>query len=432
MASINTNSNQKTTHAGGIASNISAVEELERSVMSCLLWENNFYEDGKSHAERIQELVQKVDSAKVADIAVRARNEMKLRHIPLLLAVCLARKKYSGIAELIYNIIQRADELTEFLSIYWKDGKCSLSNQVKKGLAKAFLKFNEYQLAKYNRDKPIKLRDVLFLVHAKPDTKEREVLWKKLADRELPTPDTWEVNLSAGKDKKETFERLMLENKLGGLAFLRNLRNFYNSGVANDIVEDYFERVNLSKVLPFRFLSAAIHAPQYALLLQAAFLKKEFPKLKGKTIFLVDVSGSMEQRISNKSEINRMDTAAMLTFLGINYCENSTIYTFSDNLVKVPVINNFNLITRIIRSQPKSSTYLDGALLKIAELEKEISRLIIITDEQSSDNVYIKKGNVYILNVGIYQNGISYGQAIHINGFSENVLDYIVKYEKKS
>ena len=66
---------------------------------------------------------------------------------------------------------------------------------------------------------------MLFLVHAKPKDDSQAALWKRLVDGELATPDTSEVELSAGKDKKETFERLLLEGKLGGLAVLRNLRN---------------------------------------------------------------------------------------------------------------------------------------------------------------------------------------------------------------
>ncbi len=39
---------------------------------------------------------------------------------------------------------------------------------MKLGLARAFGKFDASQLAKYDRDEPVKLRDVMFLVHAKP------------------------------------------------------------------------------------------------------------------------------------------------------------------------------------------------------------------------------------------------------------------------
>jgi len=56
-------------------------------------------------------------------------------------------------------------------------------------------------------------------------------VWKQLVDGTLPVADTWESNLSAGADKKETFERLMREGKLGYMALLRNLRKMTEIGV---------------------------------------------------------------------------------------------------------------------------------------------------------------------------------------------------------
>jgi 60 kDa SS-A/Ro ribonucleoprotein len=41
------------------------------------------------------------------------------------------------VADTLFTVIQRPDEITEFLAIYWKDGKQPLSAQVKKGLARA-------------------------------------------------------------------------------------------------------------------------------------------------------------------------------------------------------------------------------------------------------------------------------------------------------
>ncbi len=94
-------------------------------------------------------------------------------------------------------MIQRADELSEFVAIYWAGGRQPLSAQVKKGLAAAFGKFDEYALAKYDRAGAVRLRDVLFLSHARPVDEAQAALWKRLAENELATPDTWEVALSA-------------------------------------------------------------------------------------------------------------------------------------------------------------------------------------------------------------------------------------------
>src|SRR5262249_34416988 len=189
----------------------------------------------------------------------------KLRHAPLLLVREMARlaSHRQLVAETLYQVIQRADELAEFVALYWTEGKQPLSAQVKKGLASAFTKFDEYALAKYNRAAPVKLRDVLFLSHAKPLDQAQADLWKRLGDGQLATPDTWEVSLSAGADKHEVWERLLRENKLGALALLRNLRNMTEAKVDEQLMRDGLARMKTERVLPFRFIAAARYAPQW-------------------------------------------------------------------------------------------------------------------------------------------------------------------------
>ena len=127
------------THEGAPARNLAPELQLRRSVLACLLWESQFYEDGVEIAGRIAELVPKVEAEKVAALAVEAREHMKLRHAPLLLVREMARHATHRrlVAETLDRVIQRADELAEFVAIYWKDGRVPLSAQVKKGLAAA-------------------------------------------------------------------------------------------------------------------------------------------------------------------------------------------------------------------------------------------------------------------------------------------------------
>src|SRR5437763_16301454 len=79
------------THEGAPAKRIDALAQLERSVMSCLLWENEFYESGQTIGERIAELVKQVPAEQVAQVAIQAKRDMRLRHVPLLLARELMR-----------------------------------------------------------------------------------------------------------------------------------------------------------------------------------------------------------------------------------------------------------------------------------------------------------------------------------------------------
>jgi len=414
------------THEGAPAKNISAEQQLRRSVLAYMLWETQFYEDGVAIAGRIRELVAKVPAEKVAALAVEAREKMKLRHAPLLLVREMARLKTHRhlVAETLARVVQRADELAEFVAIYWAEGKQPLSAQVKKGLAAAFTKFDEYALAKYNRATPVKLRDVLFLSHAKPVDAAQAELWKKLVEGTLATPDTWEVALSGGAEKRDAWERLLRENKLGGLALLRNLRNMAEAKVDESLVTDSLTRMKTERVLPFRFISAARYAPQWEADLEKAMLRslEGNVRLRGKTVLLVDVSGSMDAPLSSRSEMRRNDAAYGLAVLLREIAEKVSIYSFSDNLVRIPNRSGFALRDAINASQPHSGTYLGKA---VSQLDEQYDRLIVLTDEQSHDTVPNPKARSYMINVASYQNGVGYGRWVHIDGWSESVIEYI-------
>jgi 60 kDa SS-A/Ro ribonucleoprotein len=416
------------THEGAPARNISTELQLRRSVMACLLWESQFYEDGVEIAGRIAELVPKVAAEKVAALAIEAREQMKLRHVPLLLVREMARHKTHRhlVGDTLARVIQRADELSEFVAIYWKDGRVPLSGQVKKGLAAAFPKFDEYQLAKYDRGGPIKLRDVLFLSHAKPRDAAQAGVWKKLIWGRLTTPDTWEVALSSGADKREAWERLLREQKLGALALLRNLRNMKDAGVDESLVLAALREMSSGRVLPFRFLAAARYAPQWEETLEQAMLKSVAGqgRLPGKTIVLVDISGSMTAPLSRRSEMQRTDAAYGLAVLLREIGEKVAVYSFSERIVEVPPRRGFALRDAIDASQPHSNTLLGNAVEWLNKSER-YDRLIVITDEQAHDSVPTPKGKGYVINVASYKNGVGYGKWTHIDGWSEAVIEYI-------
>jgi 60 kDa SS-A/Ro ribonucleoprotein len=424
------------TYEGAVAQKVSAKAELRRTVLTCLLWEDTFYEKGNDTALRIAALVRANKAEDVAALAREARSEMLLRHVPLFLVRELARRKGAGplVAETLEQVIQRADELGEFVALYWKEKKQPLSAGVKRGLARAFVKLDAYQLAKYDRESVVKLRDVLFLCHAKPRDEEQAAVWKRLVAGTLEAPDTWEVALSARKGKKETFERLLEEGKLGGMAVLRNLRLMTAAGVSPKLIRERLDK-GVARALPFRFVTAARHAPKLEDALEAAMLKgiAGLSKLKGSTGLLVDVSGSMNTALSKKGETTRMDAAAGLAILLREKAEEFSIATFSDSCVELPPRRGFALRDAIVKSQAHASTYLKRALTQLHEKRDwlDLDRLIVVTDEQSHDGILPAwTAKAYVVNVAPYKNGLSYGNGwTHIDGWSERVVDYMAAVE---
>jgi 60 kDa SS-A/Ro ribonucleoprotein len=426
------------THEGAKAKRFTPEQELKRALMNCLLWEDQFYEDGVAIAERMKGLVPLVDAAKVSELAIEAREQMKLRHAPLLIVREMARHEtHRGlVADTLARIVQRPDELTEFLAIYWADAlgplqqrkKQPVSAQVKKGLARAVAKFDAYQLAKYDRDGPVRIRDVLFLTHAKPKDESQAKVWKELIDGTLAAPDTWEVSLSGGKGKAETFERLIAGNRLGGLALLRNLRLMQKEGMAKKTIAAAIEAMKTDRILPYRFITAARYAPDFEPQLEAAMLKSVngYARLKGRTRLLIDVSGSMDYALSAQSEMTRLEAACGLAILAREVCDEVDIFTFSNGVVKVPPRRGFALRDAIVSSQFHGGTFLGKA---VGGIDAKGTRLIVFTDEQSHDAVPAPKGVGYIVNVAAYQHGVRHDAWRRVDGFSEAVLAWIAAVE---
>lgn len=434
-------SNKKTkqkpvfTHGGGPSTNTPASIQLKRIAMTCMLFEDNFYIDGKDLSTMIKETCEKVDKQKIVEIAWEAHHKGLLRHLPLVLIV-EALKKGALCSHIIDEVCNRPDQMTELLSLYWADGKKPIANQLKKGLAMAFKKFDEYQLAKYDRKEKIKLRDILFLCHAKAENAEQDSLWKRLINNELKTPETWETKLSAGEDKKESFADLLSRGKMGVLAIVRNLRNMFDAGVDKKLVESELLKSN-RPILPFQFLTAARACPQWEDIIDKAMLKSMDGKasLDGVTVVLVDVSGSMDTTLSNKGTTMRYDAACGIAVLVREICKEVEVFSFSDGLVYIPPRRGLALRDAIIGSQNHSGTALGAALNRLMKSQRpdiKVDRIIVITDEQSND--VIPKMNIehcYIINVAPYKQGIqNNGQWHTINGFSENVIDYIQEFEK--
>jgi len=311
--------NKTVNRAGGNA----FVQSPEMQLASLLLTsfaQDQFYRDTKQTFSDLSALLAKVNPEFAAKAAVYARTEFGMRSITHVLAAELgmyASGKAWGKA-FYEKIVLRPDDMTEIASLMLAENGAKLPNALRKGFAKAFDKFDGYQLAKYRAEgKAVKLVDLVNLVRPVPVARNAEAL-RQLTAGELRNTDTWEAKLTkAGATaetdaekaelKAEAWAELLRTRKIGYFALLRNLRNIAEQApelvpTACELLTD--ERlIRKSLVLPFRF-STALEALETANVADKRSLVKALnravdlslanvPVLPGRTLVVLDDSGSM-------------------------------------------------------------------------------------------------------------------------------------------
>lgn len=173
-------------HEGALAFKPSSQLDLYLRACTCLV-EDRFYTKADQQLAELRTAIQACERSYVLKLANYTRNQMHLRTLPMIL-LAEASVMHSGdskeakndVRSYVPKVVKRADEPGELLA-YWirrvgEGSKAKLPNALKKGLSDALRCFDEYQLAKYNRAGEVKLRDVLMLTHARPDSPERAAL----------------------------------------------------------------------------------------------------------------------------------------------------------------------------------------------------------------------------------------------------------------
>lgn len=225
----------------------------------------------------------------------------------------------------------------------------------------------------------------------------------KLADRLKEAGMTWE-NIPAlvnGPWTKELWESII--PSMGYMALLRNLKNFDEAGVSDGvakIVADKLsdpEQVAKSRQLPMRFLSAYNKAPSlrwsWALDQALDASLASIPSLSGRTLILVDTSGSMHDPFSRDGSLMRWDAATLFGLALARRAENADVVSFSgagwgghNGWKAFPEIKGESLLSSLKRWK-SDGFFIGGGTDTARALQatfKQHDRVVILTDEQAS------------------------------------------------
>lgn len=69
------------THEGGASCHLSALQQLRRSVLTCMLWEDTYYESGKTISQRIEGLIPKVSQEEAMQVMYDAKSRQDIDEV---------------------------------------------------------------------------------------------------------------------------------------------------------------------------------------------------------------------------------------------------------------------------------------------------------------------------------------------------------------
>ena len=440
--------------AGGEAFKFDVQTELVHAVLTTFL-DDKYYEKGKDRIARIARLVKENNPEFVAKLAVVARTEFNLRSVSTLLIAELAKvhKGDSLVKNTIIASTVRVDDLTELIACVGTP----IPKQVKRGIRNALFKFDRYQLAKYKGEgKGVSLVDIFNLVHPKPEfaSDEQKLAWKDLMEGNLKSFDTWEVELAGAKDdteRREKLSELIMSNKIGYMALLRNINNIIKYGCSTEVIAHAASRisdkneVSKSKQLPFRystafenvkgnrvFSDAIVDAMEHAL--------SNVPELPGSTLIAVDTSGSMSG--------NPIKIASLFAATLAKSNPNADIIQYNTNVSTFNISSRSTIIdiAKYIQDNANGGGTRTSLVFEYAlQIGKKYDRFIIISDNESwgegyggVQNVYNQYKNVtntdpfiYAIDIAGYgTKDISSSKVTHLGSWSDRILDFIGENEK--
>ena len=482
-----------TNYEGAKAYKLTPEVELYTAVVTSSL-SNTYYETADGRLNRIIGLIAKCEPKFVAQLAIYTRNNMNLRTVPLVLLVELAKvhRGDSLLSDSIFQVIRRADEITELLAYYQlankRDGQKKLnriSKQVQKGIARAFNKFDEYQFAKYNRKTEVALKDALFLVHPKATSEAQQRLYDKIVTDSLAVPYTWETELSAlGQEKhflpwsrakavRTKWEELIESRKVGYMATMRNLRNIIEANVSSKHIEmvcDFLSNpsaVQRSRQLPFRFLAAYREVIKIKSRYTSAILDAledavlhSAQNIKGfgydtSVAIACDVSGSMQRPISPRSKILAYDIGLMLGMLMRSRCKTAVTGMFGDRwkTVNLPGRSVLSNVQEFHRREGEVGYSTNGYLVlrDLIRRKSVVDKVMIFTDLQmwtttgvgdsmkkewlSYKRMVAPEAKLYLFDLAGYGNtpiDIKSDDVFLIAGWSDKVFDILAAIEEGS
>lgn len=446
------------TYEGAPAYGYTAKTELFTTAVANFVSERAFYESASDRDERYASLIHAVvdeDPKWVARFVPWLRNEGNMRSVSIVTACEYVASGGPNGRRVVDSACSRADEPGEVIS-YWfgTRGRPKLPAAIKRGVADAARRlYNERSALKYDASgSSMRFGDVIRLAHVQPSNDRQSMLFKWLIDRSYGNDPVWselpdelftvkmrgELQSLPVEKRREALRTDHFEDRLrsagmtweslagwlqgpmdaqaweavipsmGYMALLRNLRNFDEAHVSDKVAYQVAsklsdpEEVANSRQFPFRFLSAyrSVSSDRWSHALSQAFdlSLQNIPAFDGRTLVLVDTSGSMSSPMSARSTVTCAEAGGVLGIaLAQRNAGNVDLAHFGTTVQPIEVKHGGSALKAV-----ENFTHLIGRAGHGTDIGNAIrhtykgqDRVVLVSDMQSHTSAVVPEGTFF-------------------------------------
>ena len=455
---------------GHVAYSMGDHEKLVTQVLTTFFNEPKFYGDTSQELIDLAKKVCTVNPLFVAKLAIYARETMNMRTVSHVLAVIVCNAShnfltpdFTGVPRRMANrLVIRGDDITNMLAAHRHGiyaGK-PLPNSLRRGLRDALEGLNRISIAKYQEtDKVFTMADAIKILRPKPASEAVAKEYKACLEGTLKVPESWKSAVSINEEgETKSWNELVAQNKLPYMAALRNIRNMLNDKtVTKETIKAVMQmlcdpkQVAKSRQLPFRYLTAynaAMESSRCSTMvtdaLESAFDQSvaNLPKLNGRTIVCIDVSGSMDTPVSKQSTVMCNEIAKQLGYVVATMSDDAIVYTFDTRLTREDFSKRSGILSQVraLKSRGGGGTSMELPFEKAIAEKIECDRFVVLSDnvinsdggrtvQSYADNYRDKMGkNVWVHAIDMQGYGTQQFIGNRTNilaGWSEKILEFI-------
>lgn len=420
-------------NAGGIAYSMTDKHALAQ--FACTgMFGNTFYADAKSQLDQIKKLVDKVDPAFIAKLAVYSRQSAFMKDMPAYLLATLAAKDIDLFKQTFPVVMDNGKMVRNFVQIIRSGvtGRKSLGSAPKRMIKEWLEARRDDQIFSDSVGNDPSLADVIKMVHPHPETKAREALYGFITDRKhdasvLPgIVQEFEAFKAAIADTSRkgtlkvpnvnfqmltalplsTAEWTSIAQNAKWQMTRMNLNTFARHGVLKDpamckMIADRLKNKSLiekAKVFPYQLFTAYLNTKDSSEIpasvvnaLQDAMelAIENVPAFPGKIFVGVDISGSMDSAVSGNrgsatSSVSCRQVAGLIASSIMRKNDDTEVFTFDTAAKPVKLNARDSVMTNAVKiAQPGGGTDCSATIRLLNEGKRKGDLVVIVSDNES-------------------------------------------------